>query len=116
MQEEIGEQRTRYPPYTIDTFSLSIILSLDKHPLYASGRKFAVYRWQRPAPDQIVPDSIQLEVTHYGKEEIAPSVDSAPGIGLSPRSRRADRQSLRTRPANNHIKASPKNHRGGKGK
>src|SRR6266545_7560596 len=116
MQEEIGEQRTRYSSYTIDTFSLSIVLSLSKHPLYASGRKYAVYRWRTSAPDQKASNLVQPEVTHYGKEEAAPSVDSASGTGLSPRSRRADRQSLRTRPANHSIKASPKNRRGGKSK
>src|SRR5215471_258585 len=102
--------------YTIDTFSLSIVLSLSKHPLYASGRKYAVYRWRKSAPDQKASNLVQPEVTHYGKEEDAPSVDSASGTDLSPRSRRADRQSLRTRPANHPIKASPKNRRGGKSK
>src|SRR5262245_36648789 len=98
------------------TFSLSIVLSLSKHPLYASGRKYAVYRWRKSAPDQKASNPVQPEATHYGKEEDAPSVDSASGTGLSPRSRRADRQSLRTRPANHPIKASPKNRRGGKSK
>src|SRR5262245_1191630 len=116
VQVEIREQGGVYSSYTIDTFSLSIVLSLSKHPLYASGRKFAVYRWRKSAPDQKASNLVQPEVTHYGKEEDAPSVDSASGTDLSPRSRRADRQSLRTRPANHPIKASPKNRRGGKSK
>jgi hypothetical protein len=116
MESDIGQQARNYSSYTIDTFSLSIVLSLSKHPLYASGRKFAVYRWRKSAPDQKASNLVQPEVTHYGKEEDAPSVDSASGTDLSPRSRRADRQSLRTRPANHSIKANPKNRRGGKSK
>jgi hypothetical protein len=116
VQKDIRQQRRNYSSYTIDTFSLPIVLSLSKHPLYASGRKYAVYRWRKSAPDLKASNLVQPEVTHYGKEEDAPSVDSASGTGLSPRSRRADRQSLSTRPANYPIKASPKNRRGGKSK
>jgi hypothetical protein len=116
VESDIGQQARNYSSYTIGTFSLSIVLSLSKHPLYASGRKYAVYRWRKSAPDQKASNLVQPEVAHYGKEEDAPSVDSASGTGLSPRSRRADRQSLRTRPANHPIKASPKNRRGGKSK
>src|SRR5262249_47773325 len=78
------------------------------HPLYASGRKYAAYRWRKPASDQGASNPVQPKVTRYEKEETAPSVDSAPRIGLSPRSRLADRKSLRTRPANHQLKARPK--------
>jgi hypothetical protein len=37
--------------YTTDTFSLSVSLSLCNHSIYSLGRKYAVYRWQRPAVD-----------------------------------------------------------------
>ena len=83
------------PTYTIDTFSLSIVLSLSDHPLYVSGRKNAAYRWRKPAPDQDASNPVQPKVTRYEKEETARSVDSAHRIGLSARSRRAGRKRLR---------------------
>jgi len=34
-----------YPLNAIDTFSISRIISLNDHPIYSDGRRFAVYRW-----------------------------------------------------------------------
>jgi hypothetical protein len=54
--------------------------ALSDHPLYASGRKYAAYRWRKPAPDQDASNPVQPEVTRYEKEEAAcpsPKPDSS---------------------------------------
>jgi len=105
---------SRYPAYTIDTFSLSITLSFNNHPLYAAGRSYAVYHEHRSASDQPATTPVQPEVTHYGKEEAAPSVDSASGNYLSWRSQRTDCQSLRTSSANHKPETKKQNRKGEK--
>src|SRR5215813_5329849 len=108
------EKTKLYPAYTIDTFSLSITLSFNNHPLYAAGRRYVVNHKHRSASDQLAPTLVQPEVTHYGKEEAAPSVDSASGNYLSWRSQRTDCQSLRTSSANHKPETKKQNRKGGK--
>src|SRR5215471_1300601 len=103
-----------YPAYTIDTFSLSITLSFNNHPVYAAGRSYAVNHKHRSASDQLAPTPVQPEVTRYGKEEAAPSVDSASGDYLSWRSQRTDCQSLRTSFANHKPETKKQHRKGGK--
>lgn len=105
---------SRYPAYTIDTFSLSITLSFNNHPVYAAGRSYAVNHKHRSASDQLAPTPVQPEVTRYGKEEAAPSVDSASGDYLSWRSQRTDCQSLRTSFANHKPETKKQHRKGGK--
>src|SRR5262245_58313443 len=90
VQGQIGEDGREYSSYTIDTFSLSITLSLTTHPLCAAGRKYAHYGWQRLAAFQRVAEAGETtEVTPYGKEAPgAPSVDGTSDITLPPRPRR----------------------------
>ena len=114
-RSEKATGRRRYSSYTIDTFSLSVTLSLTAHPLYAAGRKYAHYGWHRPAAVQGGTKAVETtEVTPYGKEAPStPSMDGAADITLPARPRRADRQSLRTRPAYHRLKTECKNSRGG---
>jgi transposase len=90
-----------YSSYTIDTFSLSVTLSLTTHPLYAAGRKYAHYGWHRPATVQRVANVVEnTEVTPYGKEAPSvPSMDGASDSNLPSRPRRKDCPSVRTRAA-----------------
>src|SRR6266849_8995597 len=97
-------RRREYSSYTIDTFSLSITLSLATHPLYTAGRKYAHYGWHLLAAVQRVAQAVEnTEVTSYGKEAPgAPSVDGTSDSTLPARPRRQDCQSVRTRPAPHH--------------
>src|SRR5262249_43012547 len=100
--------------YTIDTFSLSTRLSLTTHPLYAAGRKYAHYGWQRLAAVQRETKAVETtEVTSYGKEAPdTPSVDGAADIHLPARPRGTDCPRVRTRPAQ-HRSINSTTSRGG---